>query len=266
MTMIWALKRSKIPIGLICHNIADHDANGLKATISRRMIGMADAYLVHSLEHAETLRSDFPARQVEYHPIPIYGHYPPAAGRLPKRGRLELLFFGFIRPYKGLDVLLDAMRIAADPSIHLTVVGEHWGDASALEDAAAALDNVELELRYMSDEDAAERFQRADFVVLPYTSATPSAVASLAYHYDTPIIASRVNGLSEVIVDGETGILVAPNDAAALADAIRNASREQAERMAGEVAAYKRTRGWDSLRAVFDLLADRSGRQARPAP
>jgi glycosyltransferase involved in cell wall biosynthesis len=179
---------------------------------------------------------------------------------------LELLFFGFIRPYKGLDVLLDAMRIAADPSIHLTVVGEHWGDASALEDAAAALDNVELELRYMSDEDAAERFQRADFVVLPYTSATPSAVASLAYHYDTPIIASRVNGLSEVIVDGETGILVAPNDAAALADAIRNASREQAERMAGEVAAYKRTRGWDSLRAVFDLLADRSGRQARPAP
>lgn len=254
MTMIWLLKRRGIRVALICHNLVDHDASGLKAAISRHVIGMADACLVHSTEHAGILKREWPRKSVVQHPIPVYGHYPPPRGTLAKRGRLELLFFGFIRPYKGLDVLLEALETLADRDVRLTVIGEHWGNPEALVRETADNANVELHLLYMSDAEAAEYFHRADFVVLPYKSATPSAVASLAYHYDIPIIASRVAGLVDVVVDGQTGILVPPRDQRALADAIRVASRDQSRQLAEGVAIYKKTHGWDSLCATLDQL------------
>ena len=252
--MIRLLKRRGLRVALICHNLVDHEASGLKAAVSRRVIGMADAYLVHSTEHARSLRDEWPRKAVVQHPIPVYGHYPPSHGRLPKRGRLELLFFGFIRPYKGLDVLLEALAMVADKDVHLTVVGEHWGDPQSLIKATAHDPNIELHLRYMSDAEAAEYFERADFVVLPYKVATPSAVASVAYHYDTPLIASRVSGLSDVVVEGETGILVPANTHVALADAIRSATRAQSQSMELGVRAYKETHGWDSLRNALCRL------------
>jgi len=254
MTMIGLLKRRGLRVALICHNLVDHDASGLKAVLSRLVIGMADAYLVHSSEHAEILTREWPGKTVAQHPIPVYGHYPQARGTLTKRGRLELLFFGFIRPYKGLDVLLQALDALADKDVYLTVVGEHWGDAEAMVEEAARIPNIELHLRYMSDAEAAEHFERADFVVLPYKAATPSAVASVAYHYDTPIIASRVSGLIDVVVDGQTGVLVSPRDHLALADAIRSSSRTQARQLMTGVRAYKQTHGWDSLCATLDGL------------
>lgn len=255
MAMIHWLKRRNIRVALICHNLADHDARGFKAALSRRVIDMADAYLVHSRAQADELARRHPGHQVECHPIPLYGQYPAASGRLPRRGRLELLFFGFIRPYKGLDVLLDALAELQDPDVYLTVVGEHWGDASALVARCAGNPNIELHLHYMSDAEAAEYFHRADFVVLPYTSATPSAVASLAFQYDTPVIASRVGGLVDVVVDGETGILVTPADAASLADALRSANRDLARQLISGIAGFKDLYTWQSLATALKRLA-----------
>ena len=257
MIMIWLLKRRGIRVALICHNLVDHDTSGLKAAVSRHVIGMAGGYLVHSTEQAESLKREWPLKHVVQHPIPVYGHYPPARGTLAKRGRLELLFFGFIRPYKGLDVLLEALDELSDAEVYLTVIGEHWGNPETLREAAAPNANIELHLRYMSDAEAAEYFERADFVVLPYIAATPSAVASVAYHYDTPIIASRVSGLVDVVVDGRTGILVPPKDHRALADTLRASSRTQSRQLAAGVSAYKGTHGWDSLCITLDRLAGR---------
>lgn len=254
MAMILLLKRRGIRVALICHNLADHDASGLKAAVSRHVVGMADAYLVHSTEHTEILRREWPGKPVMRHPIPVYGHYPAARGKLAKRGRLELLFFGFIRPYKGLDVLLAALELLADDEVYLTVIGEHWGNPEGLISAAASNPNIDLHLRYMGDAEVAEHFQRADFVVLPYTAATPSAVASLAYHYDKPIIASRVSGLDDVVLDGQTGILIPPRNHQALADALRASSRTQSGQLAAGVSAYRQTYGWDSLCATLDRL------------
>lgn len=253
--MIWLLRRRGVRVALICHNLVDHEASGLKAAVSRYVIGMADAYLVHSREHAETLRREQPGKPVESHPIPAYGHYPQPHGKLAKRGRLELLFFGFIRPYKGLDVLLEAMRIADDRDVHLTVIGEHWGDSSALVRQYAGHSNIELRLEYVDDAEAAEYFARADFVVLPYRSATPSAVVALAYHYDVPVIASRVAGLDDVVMDELTGVLVPPSDPDALACTIGSVTRERARELAVGVGEYKHTHGWDAICARVRMLA-----------
>jgi len=254
-SMIWMLRRRGARVALICHNLADHDAHGISATISRAVIGMADAYLVHSSEHARELAADRPGRPVAMHPIPVYGHYPPAKGTLAKRGRLELLFFGFIRPYKGLDVLLDALDRLDDDDIHLTIIGEHWGDSAPLVRRTEGRPNIELKLGYMSDEEAAEHFERADFVMLPYTAATPSAVASLALHYETPILASRVAGLVDVVVEGSTGMLVPPGDARALAETLRNTSREMAAGLGQGIAQFKARNSWTALCGALTGLA-----------
>ena len=255
-TIFWApcvvfmanvLRRRGIRIALICHNLVDHDAGPLKAAVARHVLGVADAYLVHSSEHRHALHVDRPGKPVEQHPIPVYGHFPPATTPLAKRGRLELLFFGFIRPYKGLDVLVEALRLLGDTSVHLTVIGEHWGDPSSLMATLSALPGIEYHLGYMSNEDAANYFERADFVILPYRKATGSAVASVAFHYDKPIIASRVGGLPDVVLDGDTGLLVPPDDPMALAEVLRGTDRNQAKVLSAGVHRFKAGNDWRSL-------------------
>ena len=99
----------------------------------------------------------------------------------------------------------------------------------------------------MSDLDVAQYFQRADFVVLPYLAASGSAVASVALRYGKPIIASRVGGLTDVVEDGVSGVLVPPGDATALARAIMGATRDEARRLAIGVEEFKARCTWDTL-------------------
>lgn len=245
--LIYLLKRRNIRITLICHNLVDHDASGMKTRISRYILNLADAYLVHSSEHRDTLQLARPGIPVMQHPIPVYGHYPAARNSLPKRGRLELLFFGFIRPYKGLDVLIEAMHQLGDSDVYLTIIGEHWGDPSSLSKTISESANIEPHLRYMSDEEVADYFERADIVVLPYKAATGSAVASVAFHYDKPIIASRIGGLPDVVIDGSTGKLVPPNDPSALAETLRRTSRSDALSISHGVQDFKKSNDWNSL-------------------
>lgn len=256
LTMLWVLRGRGVRTAFVCHNLADHDSGGLKAMASKYMLSRPDAYLVHSMEHAKILGSRFPEKPLARHPIPVYGHYPAPSSDLPKRGRLELLFFGFIRPYKGLDVLIDALRALNDQDVFLTVVGEPWGDARNLIEQSASAPNVELHLAYTSDNEAAKYFGRADLVVLPYRAATGSAVAAVAHHYDKPILATNVGGLPDVVMHGETGLLVPPNDVEALACAIKRVSREETDRLSLGVRAFKKRWNWSTLAAELAAFAD----------
>lgn len=256
--MMFVLRQHGIKTALICHNLADHDAAGLKAAASRRMLAQPDAYLVHSSEHAAILAEEHPGKPLVRHPLPVYGHYPAAQGALPRRGRLELLFFGFIRPYKGLDLLIDALSSLNDPQVFLTVVGEPWGDTAALLRHAQTAPNVELHLSYASDEQASEYFARADLVVLPYRAATGSAVASLAIGYGKPILATRTGGLPDVVIEDLNGFLVPPNDSAALASAIGSISREQLVAMEAGTRSVRNDLSWSSLASGMSQLALRT--------
>jgi glycosyltransferase involved in cell wall biosynthesis len=253
-SMMNTLRRRGIRIAMVCHNLVDHDAKRIHFLLSSGVMHLADAFLVHSTQQVMVLRQSFANKAVAWHAIPAYTHYPLPLHTLPKRGRLELLFFGFIRPYKGLDVLLEAMAIADDPEVFLTVVGESWENRHR-DSSLINRPNIEHHLHYVTDAAVAEYFARADYVVLPYRAASGSAVASVALHYDKPIIASRVGGLTDVVTDGRTGRLVPPADAIALADVIRNSGRDGAVAMAGEVKRYKLTHDWHSLGAALVSLA-----------
>lgn len=248
------LRKRGIRVVLLCHNIGDHGSGALRTRIGSTLLASADGYVVHSEQTRRELEARLPGRPVLSRPMPGFDMLPPANGELPPRGRLDLLFFGFIRPYKGVDVLLEAMRIADDPLVSLTVVGEAWEGGDDIRARAAAV-GAEVVMEYVSDAQAAEYFARADAVVLPYLSAAGSGVVAAAYHYGKPVIASRVGGLVDV-VDERTGVLVEPGDPAALAQAISALTRDRAAALADGARAFARDNTWDGLaRAIVAEFA-----------
>ncbi|WES66180.1 glycosyltransferase [Microbacter sp. GSS18] len=258
------LRRAGVRTVFLCHNLGDHGAGRVRRRLSRLMLSSADGYIVH----AEALRSELtrivPDRPVMARAHPVYDRFPAPARMREPRGRLEILFFGFIRPYKGLEVLLEAMALLDDDEVHLTIVGECWDQPDRWREGAAAL-RAETVLRYVSDAEAAEYFARADLVVLPYRSATGSGVVSAAFHYGTPVLATRVGGLVDVI-DESTGILVPPGDARALADALRTATRESCAELGRGVRAFAGRNTWGAFAgAVVSEFADRRPRGDRVA-
>lgn len=265
-TLFWApgfalmaklLRARGVKVVFLCHNLFDHDSGVLKRVLARRFLSQADAYLVHSSEQAETLKQMFPAKAIRMHPHPTYDNYPYPTKVLPKRGRLELLFFGFIRPYKGLDTLIDALALLADHDVYLTVVGEPWYRPEELQEQVrgSGAPNVELHLEYVDASDAADYFSRADLVVLPYRKATGSGVAAMAYHYDKPVLATRVGGFPDIIEDGRTGFLVDPDSPQQLAAAIRALDRSALAPLVIRVRDYKNRFTWSSLADTLVELA-----------
>ncbi len=273
-TIFWApgfgliahmLRKHGVPVVFLCHNLSDHDSGPLKRALTTGLLSLGAAYLAHNRQQADLLRGLFPGKPVLMHPLPTWNRFPPAMNSLPRRGRLELLFFGFIRPYKGLDTLVEALARLADRDVYLTVVGEPWCAPQELRARieAAGAPNIELHLEYVDDVAAADFFERADMVMLPYREATGSAVAAVAQHYDRPILASRVEGLREVIEEGSTGFLVEPDSPAQLADRLRTITRAQLEQMRPNVHAYKARFTWQTLAATLIDLAGELSPEAR---
>lgn len=219
-----------IPVVFFCHNVVDHEASLWKRLLAKMVLYQGASFVVQTREEESGLRDLLGEIDVMYHPHPVYDQFPPAQGLLKRRARMELLFYGFIRPYKGLDMLLEAMSGLEDLDVRLSVVGEPWGkeavDWERRIHEQGIGDVVEFVPRYVSEEESAEYFARADAIVLPYRSATGTGVVAAAYHYRKPVIASNVGGLRDVVIDGETGILVEPATAERLRVAIRKFAAE----------------------------------------
>jgi glycosyltransferase involved in cell wall biosynthesis len=181
--------------------------------------GRVDGFLVHSDKLITEVEKFRPGALIEriYHPL--YDFYSQwdveaeASDDVPKR---NLLFFGKIREYKGLEIFLKALPLIDEGiDFEAVVAGEFYVDPQPfkqlVEDSGLA-DRVIWMDRYIENEAVPELFRKADLVVLPYLSATQSGVVPLAYQFDVPVIASDVGGLSEVVLDGKTGYLTPVGD------------------------------------------------------
>lgn len=243
------LRKHGIKSIYLCHNLFDHEAKGFKKALGERLLKNADGYIVHASDQAALLKRLNPEAAILQRMHPIYTHFPKPKNPKKKRGRLELLFFGFIRPYKGLDILLEALTQLNDTDVYLRVVGEHWGEARELRAKInqSLADNIELHLEYVDDQAAADYFAGSDIVVLPYLSATGSGVATLAYNYGKPVIATDVGGLRDAVIDGKTGWVVPSNSPKELANLIANIKRSELPQMTPHVRKLCKENDWESM-------------------
>jgi len=163
-------------------------------------------------------------------PHPAYGHFGKNVSCDMARKKLGIsedknimLFFGFIRAYKGLDILIQALQYLTDDYL-LLVAGEMYGDfeqyQQLIEATGTAL-KIKLFVRYINDNEVPLFFSAADVAVLPYKSATQSGIAQIASHFHLPLIATDVGGLAEAVEDGVTGLLVHSLESEALAAKIK---------------------------------------------
>lgn len=245
-----ALSRKGIEIIFFCHNVVEHEAAAWKTFLTRMVLKNASRFVVHTKEDEANLRALFPKANITVHPHPIYDQFPEPKGELQRRGSLEILFYGFVRPYKGLDDLIDAMALLKDRDIKLTIAGEFWGgeqETRAKIEGLELANQIELRPRYHSDAETAELFSRADAVVLPYRSATGSGVVPIAYHYNKPVVVTRVGGLPDVVKDTLTGFIIPEKNVEALASVLHDLDSQTCESMKTQIHEIKKELSWESL-------------------
>ncbi|ROO90037.1 glycosyltransferase involved in cell wall biosynthesis [Actinocorallia herbida] len=201
----------------LCHNVLPHEPKPYDRPLMRALLGRVGAVLTHTPEQAALAGSltDAPVAVAE---LPM--HLPAAsqegAGRVGGSG---LLFFGIVRPYKGLDVLLRALP----EGVRLTVAGEFWAGLEEARELIGALglsERVDLRPGYLPAEEIPGILRAADALVLPYRAATASQNVMMAFEHGVPVVATRVGGFAAQIRDGVDGVLAEPDDAASLRAAI----------------------------------------------
>ncbi len=213
---------------------------------------------------AEMQQFKTPEQSVVYTPHPIYDHYGGAMSRVDALRALNLpenrhyiLFFGFIRKYKGLDLLLQALadKQLSELPVHLLVAGEFYEDERMYRQLMSDIgisDRVTVFSDYIADQEVGKFFSAADLVVQPYRTATQSGISQIAYHFGKPMVVTNVGGLPEIVPHGKAGYVVAP-EPSAIAAAIFDffAHQRAAELSIGVIEQQKRF-SWDTFCEVIE--------------
>lgn len=233
--LAWQMRRVGHPVVGVIHNALPHERHWGDAMLSRlflRQLSGAVALSESVAADVHALAPALPTAQVDH---PAYTRFGTPPDQKAARSRLDLpsegpvvLFFGFVRRYKGLDVLLDAWPAVqhARPDAFLCVAGEAYDDPAPYRrqmEALPAPDRVRWDDRYIPEDRVADYFAAADLVVQPYRHATQSGVVQIAAHIGRPAIVTAVGGLPEMIDSGQTGFVVPPEDPDALAESIVHA-------------------------------------------
>jgi len=243
------------PAVAIVHNPTPHEERPLDERLTRLVLKRARGALAPPGPSADELRRLVPGLPVVAMPIPPLVRLEPSA--LPPGPPWRLLFFGFVRPYKGLELALDALKVLVQRGVpvELTVAGLFWGPVDPWREriAGAGLEErVTLCPGYVPDEDVGELFASHHAVVVPYRSAPQSAIVPLAYAAGRPVVATSVGGLAEQVTDGVSGALATSEDAATFATAVERVLADLVP-MAHNAAGQAPT--WDSVVRALERLA-----------
>jgi glycosyltransferase involved in cell wall biosynthesis len=252
----------------LCHNVLPHEARVIDPKLTHWALSPGQGFIMHSEENRQQLSEWFPASKTIRLEHPIYyfdANYSvareEAREQLGITGRM-LLFFGFVRPYKGLDLAIKALTYLEPDfnDLELWVAGEFWEGEDRYRGMISRYqleDRVTIESGYMSDEDLALRISACDGVILPYKTATGSGVLASAYAMDRPVIATRAGCLKEMVEHGHSGLLCEPDDVQGLVSAIREFYAGEGPTRFGE--GVERAKGkftWDAVvDAVEELVA-----------
>ena len=279
LTRMMKYRHLTTPTIFLCHHIIPPDSGFFDWYLARRILWRGNAFVVMSEEDFALLRRALPKGRIvgtTHPPYDIFSRTPLA--RAEARARLGLpadqpvlLFFGFVRRYKGLRNLIRALaKVREQLPARLLVVGEFWEDERSYSDLVQQLglaDAVEFHNTYVPNEELAVYFSAADVVVLPYLEATQSGVAQIALGFETPVIATSVGGMGDTIVDGQTGLIVPPANNDALSGAILRFFQEGlAEPFVRNIRENKVSASWMPLVRLIEDLWDEIGAQRAEQP
>jgi glycosyltransferase involved in cell wall biosynthesis len=251
----------------VLDNVLPHERRFFDQALTRRFLQRNHGFVVMSESVEKDLDHFRPEAARLFHRHPVYDHFGVAIDRREARRALGLaeeekllLFYGFIRAYKGLDVLLDAFAELSG-SYRLMIAGEAYEPFAPYAAKISALPQsgaVEVRERYISDEETRLLFSAADVCVLPYHHATQSGIALIAYQFQLPLLATDVGGFREYVEDGITGILVPPNDKKALAGGIvRYFEQGGYARFSPALANLRQSLSWDHLGRSLTQFVDK---------
>jgi len=250
-----------------CHNVALHESLPMAPALTRFAFCRADRFIVTGRESADNLEAMRPGSVVSVVNLPSLDAF--SSEETPGSARESLglapgapvaLYFGFVRQYKGLIHLLEAMPEVASriPGVHLLVVGEFWDDRGPYDEAIernGIAGKVTVVDRYVPNEEVARYFESADLVVLPYVSATGSGIVQIAFGFAKPVLTTSVGSLTEVVDDGGTGYVVPPADPRAIARAMVDFFESgRAEEFSSNVTAARGRFSWDSFLDEIERL------------
>ncbi|MDL1892990.1 glycosyltransferase [Sphingobacteriales bacterium CHB3] len=260
-----ATRGTETKVLFLCHNIAPHERRPGDIVFTRFALKTADFYIVQSDAVERDLKKFFPGAMYRKIPHPVYNIFGSPVEKRAAREQLGitdervLLCFGYVRAYKGLRTMLEAMpMILKEMSVRLLVVGEFYDTRETYEQLISDYGlrhNVTVVSDYVANETVALYFSAANVAMLPYTSATQSGIAQIAYNFNKPVIATNVGGLGEVVRDGVTGFVVPPKDPEALANAVLRFFKEEREaEFTAHVEIEKRKYSWEAMANAIDDL------------
>lgn len=266
----WSLCKilGKIKVLFLCHNVFPHERFPFDQILTKKVLTQGDYFIIQSRMDKDDLKGIKPDAKCIQTVHPTYNAFKfKNMARAEARRMLNLnenervlLFFGFVREYKGLKHLLKAMSILKETGMDakLLVVGDFGDDKQDYIDLIQSLkieDTLEIYDGYIPDKEVEKYFAACDLVVLPYESATQSGIVQIAYGFEKPVVVTAVGGLPDVVKDGKTGYIVEPNNPNAISQAIVKYFQEEASekfKMHIQDEAYKYS--WDRMLETIETL------------
>jgi len=242
----------------VCDNIIPHEKKPFDILLTRLGLKFIDHFIVQSKSVREDLLHFHPDADYKEVPHPVYEIFPPAVSKDIAKKELGIidskviLYFGFIRKYKGLRYLVEAMpEILKTENVKLVICGEFYEGREEILTLISKLGlsgNILLADKFIPNEAVGTYFCAADLVVLPYVTATQSGIVQIAYNYDKPVIVTRVGGLPEVVIHEKTGFVAEPESAQSIADNILRFYAEKREvEFSANVKEEKKKYSWDRM-------------------
>lgn len=268
-TILRKVKKNKYTkIVCIADNIIPHEKRVFDTFFTKYFVSSIDAFITMSKGVLHDLQKFVKNKPSQFTPHPLYDNFGEAISKDAAREYLKInldekiiLFFGFIRKYKGLDILLKAMKILKDQNqnIKLLIAGEFYDDRRKYDEIIDSSDirsNLILHTDFISDSEVKHYLCAADCVVQPYRNATQSGVTPLAYHFERPMIVTNVGGLPDIVPDKKVGLVAEPNSKD-IADKILYFFQLGENYFLPHLREEKKKYSWDNMVKMIVILANK---------
>ena len=277
-----ARRNGKTKTIALVHNMMPHEPSILDKLFAPYFVASQDGFIALSesvKEDIEKIESSLPCGEgrggvspVSVSPHPIYDHYGERMSKAEACQALNIpadkqymLFFGLVRAYKGLDLLLDAFAQIKDqlPSLQLIIAGEFYEHEDKYRSQIAAnklSDRVILRNEFIPDADLRKYFGAADLIVQPYKSATQSGVTQVAFHFEKPMLVTNVGGLGEIVHDHQMGYACEPSADAIAADLLDYFTNDRQADYTSYLKKEKTKYAWSNITRAFLTILSKDGK------